>query len=371
MRDVKKETPTVGHAFEAPTADLFNSLLVLFNKYTYMKPLILLLCVVLLAPLASCKKGSKGERTLLQNVTGSAGEVVLVLNREVWEESVGKTFNEILKAEYPMIPQSEPLFDLIRIPSKSFSDIFRTHRNIILVKVSDEFKDARIIPQRDVWAAPQTVLNIVGPTYPAIERMLREESERLVHLLEQAERDRSIQNAIRFEVKPLRDLLESKFGVTLYFPKGYQLNLDTTNFVWITFETARVSQGILVYEFPYQDANTFTADYLVKQRNHFVSRFVLGPVDSTHMVTTGIIPPRFTPLMYNNRYFGQLRGLWEVQGHPMGGPFISLATVDEANARVVVVEGFVFAPGLPKRNYLRNVEALLYTFELKPGKVEP
>jgi len=326
--------------------------------------ILIIITLILLLPFISCEKGTRGKRTLLTNVTGAAGEVVVVLNKSVWEESIGETFNEILKQEFPMIPQSEPIFDLVMIPPNAFTEIFKSHRNIVLTKVGDEFEKAKIVTQRDVWAAPQTVLNVVGPSYPAITKLLNDERERFVQLLEQAERDRVVNNAIRYEAKELRMLLEKKFGISLFFPKGYQLRVDSTDFVWISHETPDISQGVFIYQYPYTDENTFTADYLVNQRNSFVNRFVPGPTAGSYMVTETIIPPTFKPLMYKDRYFGQLRGLWDVQSHPMGGPFISLTTIDEAKNRVITVEGYVYAPRFHKRNYVRQVEALLLTFSL-------
>jgi hypothetical protein len=204
----------------------------------------------------------------------------------------------------------------------------------------------------------------VGPSYPAIEKLLKEEKDRLVQLLEQAERDRIVQNAMKYEAEGLRPLIENKFGVSMYLPKGYSMNLDTTDFVWISYETPSTSQGIFVYQYPYTDVNTFTSEYLVEKRNSFLKEFVAGPTPNSYMITESIIPPSFKPLMFKGRYFGQLRGLWDVYSHPMGGPFISLTTVDEERNRVITVEGYVYAPRFNKRNYLRQVEALLLTLTL-------
>ena len=51
-------------------------------------------------------------------------------------------------------------------------------------------------------------------------------------------------------------------------------------------------------------------------------------------------------------------------GGSMGGPFYSHTRVDEVNKRVVTVEGFVFAPSKRKRNYIRLLEAAVYTVKL-------
>lgn len=309
----------------------------------------------------SCDKGSGGKRTLLPNVTGAAGEVVVVMSRSVINDSLGNLYKEILEQEYPMIPQSEPLFNVAMVPTASFTDIFKTHRNVIITKVDDKFKEAQIVAQRDVWAAPQTIINVVGPTFPAIEKMISEERDRLVHLLEQAERDRVVQNAQKFEAEGLRLLVEKKFDVSMYFPKGYTLNLDTTDFIWVSYETPHTSQGIFIYEYPYTDDNTFTPEYLIEKRNDFLKNYVPGPTPGSYMVTETIIPPKFNSVMFKGRYFGQLRGLWDVYQHPMGGPFTSLTTIDEERNKVITVDGYVYAPRLKKRNYIRQVEALLQT----------
>ncbi|MDY0253552.1 MAG: DUF4837 family protein [Tenuifilaceae bacterium] len=327
-----------------------------------------LIALSLLTLFVSCDKGSGGRRTLLPNVTGSAGEVVVVVSGSVINESIGNLYKEILQEEYPMLPQSEPLFSVAMVPTSNFTDIFKTHRNIIITKVDDQFKEPQIVTQRDVWAAPQIVINIVGPTYPAIERMLANEKDRLIQLLEQAERDRVIQNAKKFEAEGIRHLVEKKFDITMNFPKGYALNLDTTDFMWLSYETPHTSQGVFIYEYPYTDDSTFTVDYLIEKRNDFLKRFVPGPTPGSYMITETIIPPTFNSLMFKGRYFAQIRGLWDVHQHPMGGPFVSLTTVDEERNKVITVDGYVYAPRLNKRNYIRQVEAILQTINPLPVK---
>ena len=63
-------------------------------------------------------------------------------------------------------------------------------------------------------------------------------------------------------------------------------------------------------------------------------------------------------------YAMEVKGLWDVKNDMMGGPFVSHARVDQANGRVVVVEGFVYSPDKQKRNFMRKMEAALYTLKL-------
>ena len=43
----------------------------------------------------------------------------------------------------------------------------------------------------------------------------------------------------------------------------------------------------------------------------------------------------------------------------MGGPFVSYTLLDTVYNRVVTVDGFLYAPSDPKRDLLRQVEAIL------------
>jgi len=63
-------------------------------------------------------------------------------------------------------------------------------------------------------------------------------------------------------------------------------------------------------------------------------------------------------------YAFEARGLWYMENDMMGGPFVSHARVDRPNGRVVVVEGFVYAPEKKKRDMMRQLEAALYTLNL-------
>ncbi|OQB68257.1 MAG: hypothetical protein BWX93_01593 [Bacteroidetes bacterium ADurb.Bin139] len=81
------------------------------------------------------------------------------------------------------------------------------------------------------------------------------------------------------------------------------------------------------------------------------------------MTTNSLIEPSYRWVNYNNRQFVEIRGLWDVKNDFMGGPFVAHCFYDKASQSVVVLEAFVYAPKYPKRNYLRQVESIIYSFE--------
>jgi len=43
----------------------------------------------------------------------------------------------------------------------------------------------------------------------------------------------------------------------------------------------------------------------------------------------------------------------------MGGPFISYALVNETAGKILVIDTFVFAPGVKKRNMMQQVDLVV------------
>ena len=83
----------------------------------------------------------------------------------------------------------------------------------------------------------------------------------------------------------------------------------------------------------------------------------------SYMTTEKEFKPKFMEYsLRGKRYVAELRGLWKMEkGISMGGPFVSITTLDEKRNRVVTVEGMVYAAGYDKRNFVRQVEAIVYS----------
>lgn len=67
---------------------------------------------------------------------------------------------------------------------------------------------------------------------------------------------------------------------------------------------------------------------------------------------------------FDGRFVQEVRGLWQMENDMMGGPFVSYAQVDTVNNRVIVTEGFVYAPEKNKREFIREMEAAVQTLVL-------
>jgi len=297
-------------------------------------------------------------------VSGKPGELLLVIDPYLWESAIGEFFVELCQEPFEALPQDEPKYDLIHIPSNGFNKIFQVHRNIFLTKISSQHKEPRIIVQKDLWAYPQLVVNLIGPNDSSMISYLQENRERLLSLLEVHERNRVISNYKKNRAKGIDEILKTGHGVSISVPAGYDIGLDTSNFVWLTHEVADMTQGVLIYYYPYTDTNTFTPEYLISMRDMFTRAFVPGPTKGSYMKTESTYPVIFNEMIKNGKYMAELKGLWKLEKAFMGGPFVNHTILDEKKNRIISVEGFVYAPRHDKRRYVRELEAILQSFEV-------
>lgn len=311
--------------------------------------------------LYSCK--CTGGPQLMPNISGKAGEIVVVINKGTWESEAGAALRGLLAVDEPYLPQREPMFNLVNIPENAFSSIFQTHRNIVIVRILNDIKEPKVILQENVWAAPQIVVTITASDERQIAELINTQQNRIKNALLMAERNRNIQNAKRYEEKNLRQVVSSDFGGSPYFPKGYSLKMRTDNFIWISYETTYTNQGVFIYKFPFTDSTIFSLDNLVAKRNEILGKNVTSRAEKSYMTTNIQEPIGLVWVKYNKRVFAELKGLWDVKNDFMGGPFVSHFFLDREGKNVIGLECFVYAPRFDKRNYLRQVESIIYSYE--------
>ncbi len=289
-----------------------------------------------------------------------------MVNDPIWESEAGHTLGELLISDYLFLPQYEPRFDVVRIRHNAFSNIFKTHRNIIIVNVSENYSDTRMHIKNNVWAKPQIVIEIYTPAVDALRSFITNQGDRILEELENIERERIQDYNRQYEKRSLREELNESFDLSLTFPPGYVFAVDTTDFAWLVFSptTQERIQGVFVYQYDYVDPETFTPEFLVDKRNQFLRKYVSGPSRNSWMTTEMEFFPIFNEFMKDDQYYAELRGLWKVQNDFMGGPFVSHTTLDTERNRIITVEGFVYEPGEKKRNLMRQVEGIIQSLEI-------
>ncbi len=323
----------------------------------------ILYSLLLVLTLSSCKNKSR----FLSSITGSAYEILVVVDKAHWKAESGHTLYKLLESDIVGLPQAEPNLSVSWCTPEEFNSMLKPTRNIILTDINDsKYTKGSIKYTRDKWASPQAVARLSAPDDTTFIKLINEKGQEILNFFIQAERNRHI-DVFKDRVNgTLTKLIYDKFGISMVIPdylNKYKYNKDT---LWISTGSREARQDLLIYSYPYTDKNMLTLDALLKKRDSIVGKFIPGPVDGSYMGTEyKYDKPAFREIWVDGKYCAEVRGLWRMFGNTlMGGPFVSLTRVDELNGRVITVEGFVYAPSIKKRSYLRQMESLLYTVKL-------
>lgn len=329
-----------------------------------MKRFLTYLSLILTAAVMVSCNSTKRREALLPNISGKAGEVIIVIDKGQWEGAVGSVLRDTLACDCPYLPQREPLYTLVDVAPSGFTQIFQLHRNIIIVNISNDVTEPGIIYRNDVWARPQCVIRINAADSETAVQLVKENTERLRATLEQAERDRVIANAKKYEERALAPAVTEVFGGSPHFPSGYKLKKKTSDFIWISYEPQYVTQSILIFKYPVVEGeNMMSLQNILDHSNEMLKNNVPGMFENTYMTISSFARPSLEYKKYKGLEFAEMRGFWEVQNDYMGGPFVSHAFYSQNGKDVIVMMAFVYAPKYDKRHYLRQVESVLYSFE--------
>ena len=152
----------------------------------------------------------------------------------------------------------------------------------------------------------------------------------------------------------------------MQIPDAYKLVDDTGGFLWLRQHIKNSkTMNLLVYELPINSEEDTSGKNILVARDRIGEKYIPGPKDSTFMITEVAYKPRTILTELDGKQAFETRGKWDVKNYvAMAGPFLNYTIVDKPNNRLIVVEGFTYAPGLNKRDYMFEIEAVLKTLKI-------
>ena len=324
-----------------------------------MRKLFTLLIGLLL--LVSCDENSKDDQVLLSNSSGNINNLSVIMGNEMWSGEVGEAVRKNLAAPVDGLPQEEPLFSISQMPPEAFSGFARKNRTFLRIQKGEE---AGIKVADDLYARPQKGFLITGQTNEEIINIIEENSARIIRALKKTEiveQQRRIRKSLKSDEK-----LEERLGVSMEFPTAYRYAKESDDFFWIRKDIPHGSMEILVYEVPIStiQKDTNTIANIIAMRDSIGKKYIPGPVEGSHMITEAAYAPYLFRSEIDGKFAWETKGTWEVDGAFMAGPFLNYAVMDEENDRIVVLEGFTFAPSARKRDNMMELEAILRSADL-------
>lgn len=315
------------------------------------------LCGLLL--LASCTK-----EQIFPQASGRPYEVLVVLDNKTWEAPAGRALFDILDTDVPCLPQSERSFHITQIEPKDLSANFSIFRNIIQVNIDkSQFSRTGMRFSRNKYAMDQIVLTINSPSEDDFQQFCIKHKQEVLDFLTRTEMNRLIKELETKYSKVTYDLAWQVFTCRFYAPKELKAYKKGTQFFWTSNNTASGLENICMYSYPYEGPETFNKEYMTAKRDSVMKLNLPGEKPGMYMKTDTLCTIT-KPIVVHNRYAMEMRGLWYMENDCMGGPFVSHSRVDTETNRVIVVEGFVYAPEKMKRGLIRRLEGSLYTLQL-------
>jgi len=308
----------------------------------------------------ACKRVNKSK----PSSSGKTCEILVVANQEIYKGKIEDTIKAFFMQEQDGLNQPEPLFTIPNIPVSSFenTDMFKAHRNVVLIELNDTFKNTFEI-FKDLYASPQLIFSFKNKTKDDFLKLFNDKKLLILNAFNELERTRINAAFKAVEQVNVREEITKLFGFSLLAPEGFTIARKSSDFMWIRKEAKDFGQGIIIHTYPYTSLNDLELKRILGKRDSITKTYIPGPTDGSFMTSEKEFKPISKEINFNGLYAIEIRGLWKVQGDFMGGPFVNYTFVDEKNNRIIMLDGYLYSPRKPKRDLLKQVESILYTFK--------
>jgi hypothetical protein len=306
------------------------------------------------------------DKFVLRSSIGKINKVMVVTKASNWNGNIGKEIKNSFGKFMVGLPQPEVLLNTSQVTPNGFGNMMKVARNILVIGVSDEEK---YFVRKNVYAQPQTIIYVYAKDNEGVIKMFKKHEKEIIKTVIQSDISMT-QNLFKknklddSQLKTLQNL-----GISLTIHNKFKTVDDTGDFLWLrhhlTSGIAKTgSNNILVYSVPLED-ETQVSDSIVAVRNRIGKKYIPGSDPETmHMITEKAYTPVTVETIIDGKKAYETRGKWEVKNDFMAGPFLNYTILDPKNNRLIVFEGFTYAPSVSKRAFLFELEAVAKSMKI-------
>ena len=291
-------------------------------------------CLLLLF-LASCSTGGRNGK--LPKSTGMPYEVVL-------EGDTDSIVTKMLTEDVTGLPQPEPLCRLIQVKKGKTRGNYLLVRTRIIVNIGE--RDFSVTLHHDENASPQNIIRITAQSAQQLRERLNGEKLRqivdeveLKHLADIISSNPSKQN------REMQDEIKKMFGIDMKIPAAMNASKKAKDFIWISNNASSGMQNLLVMKVKSEERRMKNSNAF-----HVNDKALIDSILRTNM-------PGETDSMYMVIPHLSERGLWEMKGDAMGGPYVMHCIHN------LYIIGFVYAPEMKKKILIKQLEAAISTIK--------
>ncbi len=309
--------------------------------------------------LASCKQDGKND-IILPSSTGNTNGILVVMKRGDWLGKPGNEIRSVFGEHQVGLPQPETLLSVTQIDPSGFKGFIRNNKAVLLFQKSDTTNISII---KNKYASPQIIVIATANDEYDLINLIRSRGKEIIQIFKN-EDIKFIQSIFRREkldaskINTLQNL-----GIDIDIPERYRLVDDTGEFLWMRQHLkSGIARGdgtnnILVYSIPLTDESKI-ADNITSVRDSISKKYIPGRKEGMYMITEKAYTPFTYDTIINTNKAYETRGKWEVKNDFMAGPFLNYTILDKENNRLIIFEGFTYAPSVNKRNLIFELEAI-------------
>ena len=323
-----------------------------FARRATKLPLISLLLYILLT---GCNRGKENQ---LPKSTGMPYEVVL-------EGDTDSIVTKMLTEDVTGLPQPEPLCRLIQVKKGKTRGNYLLVRTRIVVNIGERDFGEQNIGERDFSvtlhhdenAAPQNIIRITAQSAQQLRERLN--GEKLRHIVDEVELKHLadiISGNPSKQNREMQDEIKKMFGIDMKIPAAMNASKKAKDFIWISNNASSGMQNLLVMKVKSEERRMKNSNAF-----HVNDKALIDSILRTNM-------PGETDSMYMVIPHLSERGLWEMKGDAMGGPYVmhrihrqtSQAAKQGYNLYIIA---FVYAPEMKKKILIKQLEAAISTIK--------
>ncbi len=353
-------------------------------------------CLVALA-------GCGGESDFRPRAVGQDSEILIVVDSLDWNGAIGDALRETVGQFINTLPAPERQFDLrhVGLATERDLEMARRRKNVIFAAAfNDSTNEAEYlrnvfdpatrqairedggvaVSRENIFRRDQQVYYIAGENKEDVVQAIYDHAEGVSRNFNQAARRRLAEEMFdrgrQFEVE---QELTSMYDFAVNVQHDYLIAIDTSDFVWLRRILPDTWRSVFVHFIEDADPRLLTPEWIYDTRDSLARQYVQGNLGGWVEIDRRERRPLETRnIDFLGRYGFETRGLWRMVGvedgrkieFGMGGPFITYAFYDEPTRRLYMIDGMVFAPGYDKREFLRQMEVIAWTFRAEDSSEE-
>lgn len=306
------------------------------------------------------------DKMILRESIGKINKVMVVAKISDWTGDVGEEIRSSFGELMVGLPQSEPILSVSQVAPNGFSSMMKASRNILIIS---EGETENFSVKKNLYANPQTIVYVQAKDDASIIKILQEHKKEIRRIFLDADLDFTQKIFQKEKVDENQYNTVKNLGLSLTIPNKFKTVDDTGDFLWLRNHlksgiAKSGSNNILIYSVPLKD-NTTVSDSIISVRNRIGKKYIPGSKEGMYMITEKAYTPFTFDATIDGKKAYETRGKWEVKDDFMAGPFLNYTVIDEKNNRLIVFEGFTYAPSVSKRAFLFELEAIAKSMKIK------